>query len=125
MSRTNFVPSGVTSCLAVTKGAFSVEKKTSHSSGNFNLGYAVFHEATIMWRASLNVLGGLMGPGDACLCLLLGGLPVIVEVVISWLFPRLMTALIFIIPSGLPRLGIPLDSGDGTGSRGYHIIEVN
>jgi hypothetical protein len=35
---------------------------TNNSSGNFNLGYIldnVFHEATIMlWRASLNVLGG-------------------------------------------------------------------
>ncbi len=66
-----------------------------------------------------------MSPGDACLCLLLGGPPVIVEVVISWLFPRLMTALIFIIPSGLPRLGIPLDSGDGTGSRGQDTVEMN
>jgi hypothetical protein len=48
----------------------------------------VFHEATIMSRASLNILGGSMCSGYTAICLLLGGSLGFVEVVLltAWKF---------------------------------------
>jgi hypothetical protein len=91
-------------CLAGSK-----EKNAISSSGNFNFGCVVFHEATIILRASLNISGGWMPSGDSDICLILGGSPDVNEVV-------LLTAekpaghlkdIEDIVPNCLPRLGIP------------------
>jgi hypothetical protein len=61
---------------------FLSRKIIINSRGNLNLGYVIFHKATIMWIASLNILGGLMCSGATCLCVIRGLSSLIVEIVL-------------------------------------------